>query len=152
MKFELFRTWWVELRTHSNPGSSTKTKLQTLLNPSKKSKLRTCSAGNRRIKPRLNSRKTEFQTLPNLGSPTKIELWAHPNPPKIPNFKPTIRVRPNTINDIYFWKKIISPSIYHLISRFLRQKITKIVQFGNEISLLFYSHQWTSFHRAFVMG
>ena len=40
--FEPLQIRQVELRTHSNPGSSTKTELRTLANPSKKPNLRTC--------------------------------------------------------------------------------------------------------------
>ena len=47
MNFEQLRTWQVELWTHSNLGSTTKTELQTHLNPSKKPKFWTCLARNR---------------------------------------------------------------------------------------------------------
>ena len=64
--FKLLRTWLVELRTHWNPGSSTKTELQTVLNPSKKPTLRTCSARETGQNPRPNSGKTEIRNLPKI--------------------------------------------------------------------------------------
>ena len=81
--FELLQTWQVELQTYSNPGSSTKTKLQTLSKPSKKPKPWTCLA----------------RYGPNPGPhPEKLnyEVWTHSNTPKMQNFEPMNWVWPNT--------------------------------------------------------
>ena len=71
--FELLWTWQVELRTHSNPGSLTKTELRTYSNSSKKSELQTCLV---RIwpNPGPNPEKTKVQTFLNPGLSTKTEL------------------------------------------------------------------------------
>ena len=80
---ELLRIWYVKLWTHSIPGLSTKTDLQTLFNPSKKPELRTCLARNR---PNLG---------PNLEKPnfkpfrTQVHYWTM-NPPE-PSKNPQLR-------------------------------------------------------------
>ena len=81
--FELLQTWPVEIQTHSNPGSSTKTELWTLLNPSKKPELRTYLAKNgSSLGPNLKKLNFEpFRTYVHLPKPI------HPNPPKISNFE-----------------------------------------------------------------
>ena len=80
----LDRTWKVELRTHLNPGSSTKTKLRTHSNPFKKLELQTCLA-RKKAEPKPKSDKTILWALLNPGSSSETELGTHLNPPKILN-------------------------------------------------------------------
>ena len=104
--FELFWTLHVELRTLLNPGLSTKTKLQTLLNPSKCPNFEL-------FWPEIvqtqdtKSVKTGLRTLPNPGSSNQIELQALPNPSKNLNLKPTNCVRSKTSSSLsQLWFKI----------------------------------------------
>ena len=78
-----------ELRTHSNPGSSTKNELQTHSNPSKKPELLTCSARNR---PKLGPNPEN----PNF-EPRFIYLKWTTNPPRtLQKSRNSNWVRPNT--------------------------------------------------------
>ena len=87
--FEQLQTWQVELQTHSNPGSSTKTELGTLLSHSKK-QARNFEHVKPEIwaEPRPKYRKTEIRTLLSPGSFIQHLPKSNLNPPKIPNFKP----------------------------------------------------------------
>ena len=92
MKFKLIWTWQVELWIHSNPGSSTKTKLWTLSNLSKK--LNSKQLNSKPVQPEIGWTQAQIQknwTL-NPGSSTKIKPIHIPKSSKKPNlwtFNPT---------------------------------------------------------------
>ena len=83
------------MNCNANFSIPNKPSYRTLLNSSKNPKLWTCLARNM---PNLglNPEKNELQTLLNPGSSTKIKLRTHLNPSKIPNYKPTNLIWPNT--------------------------------------------------------
>ena len=153
INFELLRTGQVELRTHSNPGLSTKTELWTQSNPYKKPELRNCSARNG-PKPGPNPEKPKFKPFR-----TQVRL------PK-PNTKPTrtlqksqtsnLRTRfdPNTIHkSINCTKKIctlvfkttifqgLKTSYNELKSAFVKKSLMSIWRFRSmDIHWLFAIH------------
>ena len=76
-RFEPLRTWQIEIWTHSNPSSSTKTDLRTNSNPFKKAGSLILFGHKQAEEPLPKSGKTKLWTLPNPGSSTKTELQTH---------------------------------------------------------------------------
>ena len=105
---ELLRTLEVELRTLPNPSSPTKIELRTHPNPTKIPNSEPTNPTTINILEKtsnfelLRTLEVKLRTFPNTSSPTKTKLRTQPNPPKIPNSKPTNWVRPNTSLNI--WK------------------------------------------------
>ena len=76
LAFKVIQPTSNKIRTHSNPGWSTKTKLRTLLNPSKKLKLQPETGQTQaQIRKKLN-----FEPFWTRFIYTKIELETHPKP------------------------------------------------------------------------
>ena len=91
MNFELLRTWQAELRTHSNPGSFTKTELRTLSNPSKCLNFELFWHEIGQTQAQIWKNRTS-----NPSEPRFVKSNRTTNPPKISNFNPTNWVCSNT--------------------------------------------------------
>ena len=96
MNFELFWTWQVELRTLSNPNSSTKIELQTLSNPSKKPEHWTCLArkgsnsGPNMKKLNFEPFRTQVCLLKSNYKPTQTLQKSQTSNPAQTGFDPTL--------------------------------------------------------------